>query len=41
MSKPAHLNPALPVEQRVSDLISRMTLEEKASQVVGEARLPE
>lgn len=37
-SKPAYLNPALPTEQRVSDLISRMTLEEKASQLVNQAR---
>ena len=28
-----YLNPKLPVEQRVNDLISRMTLEEKASQL--------
>ena len=28
-----YLNPALPVEQRVQDLISRMTLEEKVSQM--------
>ena len=27
-------NPALPVEQRVNDLVSRMTLEEKVSQMV-------
>ena len=31
---PAYLNPALPIDQRVDDLVSRMTLEEKASQVV-------
>jgi beta-glucosidase len=30
--RPAYLNPALPVDQRVDDLISRMTTEEKASQ---------
>ena len=35
---PAYLNPALPIEQRVDDLISRMTLEEKASQLVNQAR---
>ena len=29
---PAYKNPSLPVEQRVSDLISRMTLEEKVAQ---------
>ncbi|SPF49943.1 Xylan 1,4-beta-xylosidase [Candidatus Sulfotelmatobacter kueseliae] len=31
---PAYLDPNLPVDQRVDDLVSRMTLEEKASQVV-------
>ena len=30
-------NPALPVDQRVDDLVSRMTLKEKASQVVHNA----
>jgi beta-glucosidase len=30
--RPAYLNPALPIDQRVDDLISRMTVEEKASQ---------
>lgn len=30
---PAYLNTALPVETRVQDLLSRMTLEEKASQI--------
>ncbi len=34
---PAYLNPDLPVDQRVDDLVSRMTLEEKASQVVHQA----
>jgi beta-glucosidase len=33
-----YLNPALPMEQRVNDLISRMTLAEKASQLVNQAR---
>ena len=33
-----YLNPSLPIEQRVDDLISRMTLEEKASQLVNQAR---
>jgi beta-glucosidase len=33
-----YLNPSLPMEQRVDDLVSRMTLEEKASQVVNQAR---
>ena len=30
--RPAYLNPALPIDQRVDDLVSRMTVEEKASQ---------
>jgi beta-glucosidase len=34
---PAYLNTSLPIDQRVDDLVSRMTLEEKASQVVHEA----
>ncbi len=32
-TKPAYLDPALPIEQRVNDLVSRMTLEEKVSQM--------
>ena len=35
---PPYLNPALPVDQRVEDLVTRMTLEEKASQLVNQAR---
>ena len=31
---PAYLNPSLPIDQRVHDLVARMTVEEKASQVV-------
>ncbi len=31
-------NPALPIDVRVDDLVSRMTLEEKASQLVNQAR---
>ena len=31
---PLYLDPALPAEQRAADLVGRMTLEEKASQVV-------
>jgi len=31
-AKPDYLNPQLPVEQRVADLLSRMTLEEKVAQ---------
>ena len=38
---PPYLNPALPIDQRVDDLVSRMTLEEKASQVVrGAVAIP-
>ncbi|MER5889464.1 glycoside hydrolase family 3 N-terminal domain-containing protein [Streptomyces sp. NPDC001941] len=33
MHRTPYLDPALPVEQRVSDLLSRMTLEEKAGQL--------
>src|SRR5688572_11097430 len=33
----AYRNPKLPVEQRVDDLISRMTLEEKVSQMMNAA----
>lgn len=33
-----YLDPSLPVNQRVDDLIARMTLEEKASQLVNQAR---
>ncbi|HEY6448058.1 MAG TPA: glycoside hydrolase family 3 C-terminal domain-containing protein [Acidobacteriaceae bacterium] len=37
-STPPYLNPALPPEVRAKDLVSRMTLEEKASQLVNQAR---
>jgi beta-glucosidase len=37
-SKLTYLNPQLPMEQRVDDLVSRMTLEEKASQLVNQSR---
>jgi beta-glucosidase len=37
-SNAPYLDPALPIEKRVDDLISRMTLEEKASQLVNQAR---
>ncbi len=30
--RPPYLNPALPIDQRVDDLVSRMTIEEKATQ---------
>ena len=33
-----YLDPALPVDVRVNDLVSRMTIEEKASQLVNQAR---
>jgi beta-glucosidase len=36
--KPAYLDPSLPPEQRASDLVHRMTLEEKATQLVNQAR---
>ena len=36
--KPAYLNPNLPAEQRAADLVHRMTLPEKASQMVNQAR---
>ena len=36
-NQPAYLSPALPIDQRVDDLVGRMTLEEKASQVVHSA----
>jgi len=37
-SLPLYLDPAQPVSVRVDDLIARMTLEEKASQLVNQAR---
>ncbi|HEX8139213.1 MAG TPA: glycoside hydrolase family 3 C-terminal domain-containing protein [Pyrinomonadaceae bacterium] len=36
-SQPDYLNPALPVERRVDDLVGRMTLEEKVSQMMNKA----
>jgi len=36
--RPAYLDPTLPAEQRAADLVHRMTLEEKASQLVNQAR---
>jgi beta-glucosidase len=35
---PAYLDPSQPVDARVNDLVGRMTLEEKASQLVNQAR---
>ena len=41
-SKPLYLDPSQPVDLRVDDLIHRMTLEQKASQLVNQARaIPE
>jgi beta-glucosidase len=37
-AKPAYLDPSLPAVERAKDLVSRMTLEEKASQLVNQAR---
>ena len=37
-AKPAYLNPNLPAEQRAADLVKRLTLEEKASQLVNQSR---
>ncbi len=36
--RPAYLDPTLPPEQRAADLVHRMTLEEKATQLVNQAR---
>src|ERR1035437_2803708 len=36
--KPAYLDISLPIEDRVNDLISTMTLEEKISQLVNNAK---
>src|SRR6516162_6381368 len=35
---PAYLNPSLPAEQRAADLVGRMTVEEKVTQLVNYAR---
>jgi beta-glucosidase len=35
--QPAYLNPSLPVDERVKDLVGRMTLEEKVSQMQNHA----
>ena len=37
-AKPAYLDTSLPPEKRAADLVSRMTLEEKATQLVNQAR---
>ena len=36
--QPSYLNPSLAAEERAADLVHRMTLEEKASQLVNQAR---
>jgi len=36
-SPPGYLNPRLPVERRVNDLVGRMTLEEKVSQMMNKS----
>src|SRR5919205_3380760 len=36
-SQPPYMNPQLPVERRVEDLVSRMTLEEKVAQMMNKA----
>jgi beta-glucosidase len=36
--KPAYFNPAVPAERRAADLVGRMTLQEKASQLVNHSR---
>jgi beta-glucosidase len=37
-SKPIYMDPSQPVDKRVEDLVGRMTLEEKASQLVNHTR---
>jgi beta-glucosidase len=37
-AKPKYLDPSLPPEQRAADLVRRMTLEEKATQLINQAR---
>ena len=36
-TQPAYLNPSLPIDHRVDDLVSRMTMDEKAGQLVDRA----
>jgi len=36
--KPAYLNPSLPAEQRAVDIVHRLTLDEKVSQLVNQSR---
>ena len=37
-AKPTYLDPAQPIDRRVDDLVSRMTLDEKATQLVNHTR---
>ena len=37
-TKPVYQDPAAPVEKRVDDLVSRMTLEEKVSQLMNDSK---
>jgi len=37
-NRPAYLDPSQPITERVDDLLSKMTLEEKASQLVNQSR---
>jgi beta-glucosidase len=37
-AKPLYLDPSQPIDARVDDLIKRMTLEQKAQQLVNQAR---
>ena len=36
--QPAYLNPLLPAEQRAKDLVQRMTVEEKVTQLTNQSR---
>ena len=36
--RPPYKDPSLPIEKRVDDLVSRMTLEEKVSQMMNAAK---
>jgi beta-glucosidase len=36
--QPSYLNPAIPAEQRAADLVHRMTVEERVSQLVNQSR---
>lgn len=38
---PAYLNPSLPPEQRAADLVHRMTVEEKVTQLTNQSRAVE